>query len=59
MAREELCSMKRCERERPRQHKKPGKSRHGVGREDGANACREDNCCKEGELRWRVGGAEG
>lgn len=33
MAREELCSIKRYEREKPRQHKKPGKSRHGVGRE--------------------------
>lgn len=33
--------------------------RVGVGREDRANECREDNCCKEGERRWRMGRVEG
>lgn len=44
---------------RTKQHKKPGKSRHGVGVEDQANEYRDDKYCKEGELRWRMGGSKG
>lgn len=59
MVREELCSMKIYQREKPRQHKQPRKSWHGGGREHRANECREVNCCQYGELRWRMGRAQG
>lgn len=54
MVREELHSMKIYQREKLRQHKQPGKGRRGVGGEHRANECREVNCSKCGEPRWRM-----
>lgn len=51
--------MRTKSRQLEKQHKKPGKSRHGVGVEDQANERRDDKYCKEGELRWRMGGSKG